>query len=70
MSGPILGSTPIYAPGTEPLPPGVTEQDREQYQQMLKMERYTKMAMDSCLAKTAMAGVAGKLYEPPTRNTF
>lgn len=50
---------PVYLPGKEPLPPGVSEADREQLQEMAKYQRYTTMAMESCVTKTAIAGVLG-----------
>lgn len=53
------GGTPIWAPGKEPLPPGISEEERGQWGQMQKWERYTHMAMESCGVKTVMAGGAG-----------
>lgn len=50
---------PVYLPGKEPLPPGMSEADREQLQEMAKYQRYTTMAMESCVTKTAIAGVLG-----------
>jgi len=51
---------PIWAPGKEPLPPGLTEPDRPLWEQNKKMERYMGMAMESCATKTALAGGAGE----------
>lgn len=53
------GLMPIHPAGKEPLPPGITEDEREQYQQMKKWEGYTTMATESCVAKTVMSGGAG-----------
>ncbi|GLB37734.1 putative mitochondrial import inner membrane translocase subunit tim22 [Lyophyllum shimeji] len=53
------GAVPIYAPGKEPLPPGLTEEDRAAYQQTKKWEGYAAMAMESCAVKTVLAGGAG-----------
>ncbi|KAF5380352.1 hypothetical protein D9615_004691 [Tricholomella constricta] len=52
-------AVPIYAPGKEPLPPGFTEEDRAAIQQTKKWEGYAAMAMESCAAKTVLAGGAG-----------
>ena len=49
----------IYAKGQEPLPSGLAEEDRPAYEQNKKMERYMVAAMESCPAKTIMAGGAG-----------
>ncbi|TFK74571.1 Tim17-domain-containing protein [Pluteus cervinus] len=53
------GGTPIWAPGKEPLPLGISEEERAQWEQMKKWESYTQMAMESCVAKTVLAGGAG-----------
>ncbi|KAL0955874.1 hypothetical protein HGRIS_002073 [Hohenbuehelia grisea] len=50
---------PIYPAGKEPLPPGLTEDDRPQLAEMKKWERYAGMAMESCAVKTVLAGGAG-----------
>jgi import inner membrane translocase subunit TIM22 len=50
---------PIFAPGKEPLPPGLTEEDRAAYAQQQKYQRYMMMGMESCLVKSVMAGGAG-----------
>lgn len=50
---------PIYLPGQEPLPPGVSEADREQIKQMTKYQNYTSMAMESCVTKAVLSGVLG-----------
>ena len=58
------GRVPIWAPGKEPLPPGLTEDDRTYYEQSKRWEGYTTMAMESCALKTTMAGGVGakKIY--------
>lgn len=53
---------PIWAPGKEPLPPGLTESDRPLWEQNKKMERFMGMAMESCVAKSVLAGGAGKVF--------
>lgn len=50
---------PIYLPGKEPLPPGMTESDREQLKQALKYQRYVMSVMESCVGKAAVSGVLG-----------
>ncbi|KAJ7582578.1 Tim17/Tim22/Tim23/Pmp24 family-domain-containing protein [Mycena floridula] len=53
------GAMPIPYAGKQPLPPGVTEEERPQYEQMKKWEGYTQMATESCAFKTVLAGGAG-----------
>jgi import inner membrane translocase subunit TIM22 len=50
---------PIYAPGKEPLPPGLTEADRAAYLEQKKYQDYITLGMESCVAKTILAGGAG-----------
>ena len=50
---------PLYLPGREPLPPGITEDDREQMKQALKYQQYIVSAMESCVGKAAISGVIG-----------
>ncbi|KAK0241332.1 Tim17/Tim22/Tim23/Pmp24 family-domain-containing protein [Armillaria nabsnona] len=50
---------PIYAPGKEPLPAGVPEEERPQIEQMMRYQSYMTMAMESCATKAAFAGVGG-----------
>ncbi|KAI0724698.1 mitochondrial import inner membrane translocase subunit TIM22 [Fomitopsis betulina] len=58
MSGnPLL--TPIFPAGREPLPPGVAEEERDAYNQGLKYQQYMTMGMESCVAKTILAGGMG-----------
>ncbi|KAF8891809.1 Tim17/Tim22/Tim23/Pmp24 family-domain-containing protein, partial [Infundibulicybe gibba] len=57
---------PIYPAGKEPLPPGFTEEDRAQLQQMKKWEGYTAMAMESCATKTVLFLMSASFaYEDP-----
>lgn len=50
---------PLYLPGQEPLPPGMTEEDREQMKQALKYQQYIISAMESCAGKAVISGVIG-----------
>lgn len=50
---------PIYQPGKEPLPPGLTEEDRPQLMQQKKVENWMRMASESCAFKTVLSGGAG-----------
>lgn len=59
--GDIPARVPIWAPGKEPLPQGLTEEDRPYYEQSKRWEGYTTMAMESCAVKTTMAGGVGTL---------
>ena len=67
MSGTLPGVAPIFPAGKEPLPPGWTEDDREQMLQSKKFQGYMQTAMESCVAKTAIAGVGGKCSSEPCR---
>jgi import inner membrane translocase subunit TIM22 len=53
-------SVPIYQPGKEPLPPGLTEEDRPALMQQKKVENWMRMASESCAFKTVLSGGAGK----------
>ena len=57
MSHPLLA--PLFPAGKEPLPPGMTEEDRANMLQMKKYQDYMSAGMESCLGKTTMAGVFG-----------
>ncbi|KAI9062411.1 mitochondrial import inner membrane translocase subunit TIM22 [Trametes sanguinea] len=57
MSLPLVA--PVFPAGREPLPPGVTEEEREAYQQAKKYQNYMTVAMESCVAKTGIAGGGG-----------
>ena len=50
---------PIHPAGREPLPPGLTEDDRPVLLQQKKVESYMTMAAESCLFKSALSGGAG-----------
>lgn len=52
---------PIFPVGKEPLPPGFTEEDRENMLQAKKYQDFMTMGMESCVAKTVIAGVGGEL---------
>jgi mitochondrial import inner membrane translocase subunit TIM22 len=53
-------TVPIYPEGREPLPPGLTEADRDAWNQQLRMQKYIQFGAESCVAKTVMAGGGGK----------
>jgi len=55
----LPGRVPLWAPGKEPLPPGLTEDDRPYLVQAKRWEGYTTMAMESCAVKATLAGGAG-----------
>ncbi|KAJ1025505.1 hypothetical protein NDA13_004314 [Ustilago tritici] len=50
---------PVYVPGTEPLPPGVTEQDRAEIAKIAKWNKIANMTMESCPTKCMLSGAAG-----------
>lgn len=50
---------PVYVPGTEPLPPGVTEEDRAEIAKIAKWNKIANGAMESCPTKCALSGAAG-----------
>ena len=50
---------PVFPAGKEPLPPGITEEERENYMQARKYQNGMTMGMESCVAKTAIAGGGG-----------
>lgn len=50
----------LWLPGKEPLPPGMTEDDREQLMQAKKYADLMSMGMESCITKTVIAGAGGK----------
>ncbi|KAI0315171.1 Tim17/Tim22/Tim23/Pmp24 family-domain-containing protein [Amylostereum chailletii] len=50
---------PVFPAGREPLPPGFTEEDRVQMLQTKKYQDYMTAGMESCVAKTAIAGAGG-----------
>lgn len=50
---------PVYVPGTEPLPPGMTEEDRAEMAKIAKWNQIANRGMESCPVKCAMSGAAG-----------
>ncbi|EED85330.1 predicted protein, partial [Postia placenta Mad-698-R] len=50
---------PVFPAGKEPLPPGISEEERENFLQAKKYQDYMTMGMESCAAKTVIAGVGG-----------
>ncbi|CDO78026.1 hypothetical protein BN946_scf184907.g16 [Trametes cinnabarina] len=57
MSLPLVA--PVFPAGREPLPPGVTEEEREAYQQAKKYQDMMSAGMESCVTKTVIAGAGG-----------
>ncbi|KAK7472451.1 Mitochondrial import inner membrane translocase subunit tim22 [Stygiomarasmius scandens] len=53
------GLVPLFPAGKEPLPAGVSEDERDAYNQMQKTERFMTMASESCGFKTVLAGGGG-----------
>lgn len=52
-------TVPIYLKGQEPLPPGASESDRLQIQEMAKWSSLASSAMESCPVKCILSGSAG-----------
>lgn len=63
----LPGTVPIWKRGEEPLPPGLTEEDRPMLEQQKKWEGYAGLAMESCATKTVLAGGAGKCLPSTSR---
>ena len=63
MSNNLPLVAPIFPAGKEPLPPGWTEEDRTNMLQAQKYQTWMQTGMESCVAKTAIAG-AGGAYRP------
>ena len=61
----LPGVAPIFAKGKEPLPPGWTEEDRANMMEAKKYQDWMQAGMESCVAKTAIAGGGGKYSFPP-----
>lgn len=57
--GKFPGIVPLFPAGKEPLPPGWTEDDREQFNQVKKWEGLVQQGTESCVFKTVLAGGAG-----------
>lgn len=65
MNGPNFpGLVPLHIPGKEPLPPGVSDEERDAYEQMKKTERFMTMASETCAFKTVLAGGGGEYLWP------
>jgi mitochondrial import inner membrane translocase subunit TIM22 len=60
---------PLFAAGKEPLPPGMTEDDRANMMQMKKYQDYMTAGMESCVGKTTVAGAFGT-YAPCFSHIF
>ncbi|EMD33156.1 hypothetical protein CERSUDRAFT_87488 [Gelatoporia subvermispora B] len=58
MNSPPLVA-PIFPAGKEPLPPGFSEEEREQLMQAKKYQAWTNMGMESCVTKSVFAGGGG-----------
>ncbi|OJT05486.1 Mitochondrial import inner membrane translocase subunit TIM22 [Trametes pubescens] len=50
---------PVFPAGREPLPPGISDEDRDNYLQAKKYQDYMTVGMESCVAKTIIAGGGG-----------
>ncbi|EPQ55184.1 Tim17-domain-containing protein [Gloeophyllum trabeum ATCC 11539] len=50
---------PVFPAGREPLPPGISEEERQQMEQMKKWQNVMTSGMESCVVKTAIAGGGG-----------
>lgn len=50
---------PVFPAGKEPLPPGISDEDRDNYLQAKKYQDYMTVGMESCVAKTIIAGGGG-----------
>ncbi|TBU40173.1 Tim17-domain-containing protein [Dichomitus squalens] len=50
---------PVFPAGKEPLPPGITEEERQNFLQAKKYQDWMTMGMESCVAKTVIAGGGG-----------
>ncbi|KAI0333022.1 mitochondrial import inner membrane translocase subunit TIM22 [Cubamyces sp. BRFM 1775] len=57
MSLPLVA--PVFPAGKEPLPPGISEEEREAYFQAKRYQDYMTKGMESCVAKTIIAGAGG-----------
>lgn len=60
------GTVPIYKPGTEPLPPGVTEDDRQAFEYQQKLQRFMQSGMENCVTKAAISAGAGNVQSHTT----
>ncbi|KAF8829329.1 hypothetical protein HHX47_DHR3001055 [Lentinula edodes] len=68
MNGPNFpGLVPLHIPGKEPLPPGISDEERDAYEQMKKTERFMTMASETCAFKTVLAGGGDPLLRERTQ---
>lgn len=58
MQHPLMA--PVYLPGTEPYPPGTTEEEKQNFRDQVKWGKWMNTAMESCPLKVVMAGGAGE----------
>ncbi|ORY32319.1 putative import inner membrane translocase subunit tim22 [Naematelia encephala] len=59
MSKSIPGLAPIYLPGQEPLPPGISPEEADEYRTAMKYQRWMTVVPESCPFKLVFAGGAG-----------
>ena len=52
---------PLYLPGQEPLPPGVTTEEGDAYRQSLIYQKWIGYVPESCPFKVVLAGGMGEL---------
>ncbi|KAI0669665.1 mitochondrial import inner membrane translocase subunit TIM22 [Trametes maxima] len=52
-------TAPIFPAGKEPLPPGISDEERDAYLQAKKYQDYMTSGMESCVTKTIIAGGGG-----------
>ncbi|KAI0819772.1 mitochondrial import inner membrane translocase subunit TIM22 [Trametes gibbosa] len=50
---------PVFPAGKEPLPPGISDEERDAFLQAKKYQDYMTVGMESCVAKTIIAGGGG-----------
>lgn len=51
---------PIYAPGSEPYPPGTTLEEKQEVRKVQNWTKQMNMVMESCPTKVVMAGGMGE----------
>lgn len=51
---------PIYAPGSEPYPPGTTQDEKDEVRKIQNWTKQMNMVMESCPTKVVMAGGMGE----------
>ncbi|KAI0645217.1 mitochondrial import inner membrane translocase subunit TIM22 [Trametes meyenii] len=52
-------TAPVFPAGKEPLPPGISDEERDAYLQAKKYQDYMTSGMESCVTKTIIAGGGG-----------